>query len=493
VPLVAAAQTCCGCAIAGDIDEHVLRQAAANGRHLHTAHAHAARDGAPYLALGDLASISERRGLAPPETTPPPKLGNTMPETTPPPPATALPAPLSAAELAWHAANRPIRRRTGTAQAGGVLPCIWSAHQIGLRHACVDVLIVDLPFGITHKVRGGGGGLRHLYHTAMHEGARVLRPAGRLVALAVSRKTMAPPFEDPLHAPLWASVTWRHVNCGGSFSWVVHAVRSSVPYASVRQQLHPPPPPPRPGGQPLYLRGLPASSQPTQPSQPSASSLPASSQPTQPASAQPASAAHALETERQTKTMETERQRREKLPAPRIGKAEQQRRAVSHIPEARKELDAAPPASRPTAAPAEPPKPTSPVTSLGAHSHSHSQSPVTSLGAHSHSHSQSPVTSLGAHRTEKAERRVARRAAAREQTKSTATRSTPCWAPPLERAPCWAPPLETAPPLERLPSHDDGLPFFLLSLLPRWCTAGPLSLCGMRDALCLRLCMCPCE
>jgi hypothetical protein len=55
------------------------------------------------------------------------------------------------------------------------------------------------------------------------------------------------------------------------------------------------------------------------------------------------------------------------------------------------------------------------------------------------------------------------------------------------------PPIETAPPLERLPSHDDGLPFFLLSLLPRWCTAGPLSLCGMRDALCLRLCMCPCE
>ena len=76
---------------------------------------------------------------------------------------------------------------------------------------------------------------------------------------------------------------------------------------------------------------------------------------------------------------------------------------------------------------------------------------------------------------------------------STATRSTPCWAPPLEKAPSWAPPFETAPPLERLPSHDDGLPFFLLSLLPRWCTAGPLALCGMRDALCLRLCLCPCE
>ena len=151
MPLVAAAQTCCGCAIAGDIDEHVLRQAAANGRHLHAAHAHAARDGAPYLALGDLAaangrhlhaahahaardgapylalgdldSISERRGLAPPET-------------TPPPPATALPAPLSAAELAWHAANRPIRCRSGTAQAGGVLPCIWSAHLIASLIAC---------------------------------------------------------------------------------------------------------------------------------------------------------------------------------------------------------------------------------------------------------------------------------------------------------------------------------------------------------------------
>ena len=123
MPLVAAAQTCCGCAIAGDIDEHVLRQAAANGRHLHAAHAHAARDGAPYLALGDLDSISERRGLAPPET-------------TPPPPATALPAPLSAAELAWHAANRPIRRHSGTAQAGGVLPCIWSAHLIASLIAC---------------------------------------------------------------------------------------------------------------------------------------------------------------------------------------------------------------------------------------------------------------------------------------------------------------------------------------------------------------------
>ena len=313
----------------------------------------------------------------------------------------------------------------------------------------------------------------------MREGARVLRPAGRLVALAVSRKTMSPPFEEPLYAPLWASVTWRHVNCGGSFSWVIHAVRSSVPYASVRQQLHPPPSPP--GGQPLYLRGLPASSQPassqsassqsasSQPSQPAssppASSQPASSQPSQPASTQPAAAAYAREMERQT-TRETERQRRErsreKLPAPRIGQAEQQRRAVSHIPEARKELDAAPPASHstvPNTALAEPPKP----------------------------------PSLGAHRTEKAERRVARRAAAREQAMSTATRSTPCWAPPLEKAPSWAPPFETAPPLERLPSHDDGLPFFLLSLLPRWCTAGPLALCGMRDALCLRLCLCPCE
>ena len=70
LPLVAAAQTCCGCAIAADIDEHVLRQAAANGRHLHAAHARAARDGAPHLALGDLVPISERRGLAPPETTP---------------------------------------------------------------------------------------------------------------------------------------------------------------------------------------------------------------------------------------------------------------------------------------------------------------------------------------------------------------------------------------------------------------------------------------
>ena len=366
----------------------------------------------------------------------------------------------------------------------------------------IDVLIMDLPFEITHKVRGGGGGLRHLYHTAMREGARVLRPAGRLVALAVSRKTMSPPFEEPLYAPLWASVTWRHVNCGGSFSWVVHAVRSSVPYASVRQQLHPPPSPP--GGQPLYLRGLPASSQlassqpassqsassqpassqpsqaaslppassqpaSSQTSQPASSQLasspPASSQPSQPASTQPAAAAYAREMERQT-TRETERQRRErsreKLPAPRIGQAEQQRRAVSHIPEARKELDAAPPASHstvPNTALAEPPKP----------------------------------PSLGAHRTEKAERRVARRAAAREQAMSTATRSTPCWAPPLEKAPSWAPPLETAPPLERLPSHDDGLPFFLLSLLPRWCTAGPLALCGMRDALCLRLCLCPCE
>ena len=209
VPLVAAAASLAACAIAGDIDEHVLVQAAANGHILRVAHRAALASDAACLPLGSVDAAAAN-----------------LPNTTLP----AAPAPEA---LAWHASTRLVRT---PAANGGVLPCLWSSHAIALRRSCIDVVVVDLPFGITHKVKGGGKGLKSLYASSILEMARVLRPGGRLVALATSRRAMAPALEDPIYAPLWESVLWLHVNCGGSFAWACACTRSAVAHDTVQER-----------------------------------------------------------------------------------------------------------------------------------------------------------------------------------------------------------------------------------------------------------------
>jgi hypothetical protein len=107
---------------------------------------------------------------------------------------------------------------------GGVLPCYWSATVLPLRDACVDVVVVDLPFNIVHKVKGG---VRALYARAFGECARVMRPGARLVALATSRRALCEPLAA--RAALWEEVRTVHVNNGGAFTWVLCAVRTHAP------------------------------------------------------------------------------------------------------------------------------------------------------------------------------------------------------------------------------------------------------------------------
>ena len=180
VPVVAAATTQCAFALGGDVDPHSLEQAARNGRVLAAAH----RSGAKTLDFR-------------PFVDGPPHM------------------------YSWHATERLYPRRADGG-GGGVLPCLWSAAELPLRDALVDVTVVDLPFGVHHKVAGGKNGLRTLYMLSFAEVARVTRPGGRLVALAISRKCLSEPMDGLVGGGLrfWDPVTALQINCGGSFAWI---------------------------------------------------------------------------------------------------------------------------------------------------------------------------------------------------------------------------------------------------------------------------------
>ena len=49
----------------------------------------------------------------------------------------------------WHYLERQYETRP---KGSGVLGCVWDAMQLPLRPGCVDACVVDLPFGMAHKV-----------------------------------------------------------------------------------------------------------------------------------------------------------------------------------------------------------------------------------------------------------------------------------------------------------------------------------------------------
>lgn len=134
---------------------------------------------------------------------------------------------------AWHNTERAVPRRADGG-GGGVLTCLWSACALPLRSGSVDAAVVDLPFGMAHKVAGGKNGLRTLYTQAFAEVARVMRPGGRLVALATSRRVMTEPMErlgtnGSGGIGLWENVQALNVNCGGGLAWILVWQRTRVP------------------------------------------------------------------------------------------------------------------------------------------------------------------------------------------------------------------------------------------------------------------------
>lgn len=190
LPVLAAAVAGCALALGGDVDDEGLAQADENARAYAAAH-----------ARGPAADAEGGRGEG----------GEGGPDE----PLGALALQPSAVLPAWQCeAKRYARRRA----AGAVGLCLWSAAELPLRDATVDVVAVDLPFGMAHRVRGQGG-IYGLYLRSTLQCARVLREGGRMVMLTTTRRYLVEALEA--QAALWEELEARPVNCGGAIAWVV--------------------------------------------------------------------------------------------------------------------------------------------------------------------------------------------------------------------------------------------------------------------------------
>ena len=206
IPMMAAATTPCAVALAGDIDDELLSQAAHNAAWLQEVRRRTAVQRLRSRARSGCADVAERCSFLQLQ-------------------CEASDEPMEA----WHATER---LHDVCIANSGVLPVSWEATELALRSGCVDVIAVDLPFGVVHKVKGGKNGLRVLYSRAICEMARVLRPGGRLVALSTSRRGIEEPLEKA--AGMWERVTAHHINNGGALTWIVTAVRTSAPPSAPR-------------------------------------------------------------------------------------------------------------------------------------------------------------------------------------------------------------------------------------------------------------------
>ncbi|CAM9886776.1 unnamed protein product [Choristocarpus tenellus] len=76
-------------------------------------------------------------------------------------------------------------------QGYGADGCAWDVQALPLRDSCVDIMVVDMPFGVSC---GTPSANRRLYPNALTEMARVLRPgSGRAILLVASPKLLRLP------------------------------------------------------------------------------------------------------------------------------------------------------------------------------------------------------------------------------------------------------------------------------------------------------------
>ena len=133
----------------------------------------------------------------------------------------------------WHAEERTYDGGGGPAADCGL---VWSSDRLPLRSASVDRVVVDLPFGKTHQVRGKGGRVnarKRLLDATLDQCARVTRRGGSLVALASSRKAL----DASASSDHWTVVAKRPINCGGSIHWVGEYERNGTPWTAPRTHV----------------------------------------------------------------------------------------------------------------------------------------------------------------------------------------------------------------------------------------------------------------
>ena len=131
---------------------------------------------------------------------------------------------------AWHADERTYAGGSGAAECCAV----WSSDALPLRSGSVDRVVVDLPFGKMHQVRGKGGRVnarRSLLEKTLGHCARCARPGGRLVALAGSRRAL----DDAVDAAHWRHGRKLPINCGGAVHWIGVYERTAEPWAGHRR------------------------------------------------------------------------------------------------------------------------------------------------------------------------------------------------------------------------------------------------------------------